>query len=62
MRSISLKLAALAMVATLAQYSSATPQQTGVSLSNLTAAELEKAGDDAVNAIVDGIPGLGQFI
>jgi tetratricopeptide (TPR) repeat protein len=47
MKSIMLKLAVLVMLVTLAQYSSATPQQTGVSTSKMTAAELEKAGDEA---------------
>jgi tetratricopeptide (TPR) repeat protein len=47
MRSITLKLAALAMLVTLARYSSATPQQAGVNMSTMTAAELEKVGDEA---------------
>ena len=44
---ITLKLAVLVMLVTVAQYSFAAPQQTGVSMSKMTVTELEKAGDEA---------------
>ena len=47
MRNITLKLAVLVMLVTLGKYGFATPQQADINMSKMTAAELEKAGDEA---------------
>jgi tetratricopeptide (TPR) repeat protein len=47
MRTITLKLTVLVIVVTLAKYSAATPQEPGVNMNKMTAAELETAGDEA---------------
>lgn len=47
MRNITLKLAVLVMLVTLGKYGFATPPQSDVNMNKMTAAELEKAGDDA---------------